>query len=204
MNDSDHIVIAGGGRVGHRVAQRFRDRGCTATVIDPDPDTAERVGGDGIEYLRGDATKPAVLRAAITDRTTVVGALTDRTDTNLVVCMAAKRLSSDLRTVARIDDESGDEYSEYLDEVYFPERASVRAAVNALTGSDIRIDYEAPAAGEVVAESLPEGSVVIAATDGNVAVQHSTKLVAGRRYLIAADQDVVNEVIRQCRGESAT
>lgn len=219
MNDSDHIVIAGGGRVGHRVAQRFRDRGCTATVIDPDPDTAERVGGDGIEYLRGDATKPAVLRDAITDRTTVVGALTDRTDTNLVVCMAAKRSSSELRTVARIDDESGDEYSEYVDEVYFPERASVRAAVNALTGSDvrtleevtgdleildIRIDYEAPAAGEVVADSLPEGSVVIAATDGNVAVQHSTKLVAGRRYLIAADQDVVNEVIRQCRGESAT
>ncbi|MDY6819086.1 MAG: NAD-binding protein [Halobacteriales archaeon] len=219
MTETTHIVIAGGGRVGHRVAQRFRDRGSTATVIDPDPDSAGRVESDEIEYLRGDATRPSVLREAITDQTTVVGALTDRTDTNLVVCLAAKRLSSDLRTVARIDDRTGDEYREYVDEVYFPERASVRAAVNALTGSDIRtleevtgdlevldirIDYEAPAAGEVVADTLPEGSVVIAETDGNVAVQHSTTLVAGRRYLIAADQDVVNEVIQQCRGESAT
>jgi trk system potassium uptake protein TrkA len=129
--------------------------------------------------------------------------------------MAAKRYATGLRTVARIEDRGGDEYAEYVDEVYFPERASVRAAVNALTGSDvrtleevtgeldvldIRIGYDAPAAGEVVSDALPEGSVVIAKTGGHVAVQHSTKLVEGRRYLVAADRDVVGEVIAQCRG----
>jgi hypothetical protein len=117
-----------------------------------------------------------VLRAAITDRTEVVGALTDREDTNLVVAMAAKEFAPEVRTVARIRDRAGDEYSEYVDEVYFPERASVRAAVNALTGSDvrtieevtgdleildIRVGYGAPAAGAVVSEVLPEGSAVI-------------------------------------------
>jgi trk system potassium uptake protein TrkA len=216
MVDTPHVVIAGSGRVGHRVAQQFADRGREVTVIDPDPSAVEAVDHDHIAVSQGDATKPSVLREAITDRTEVVGALTDKEDTNLVVCMAAKELAPEVRTVARIEDRAGDEYSEYVDEVYFPERASVRAAVNALTGSDvrtieevtgdleildIRVGYGAPAAGEVVSDVLPEGSVVIAETDGHVAVQHSTTLVEGRRYLIAADRDVVGEVIRQCTGD---
>jgi trk system potassium uptake protein TrkA len=216
MVDTPHVVIAGSGRVGHRVAERFADRGRAITVVDTDPDAVEAVESDHIEVIRGDATKPSVLRSAITDRTEVVGALTDKEDTNLVVAMAAKEFAPEVRTVARIEDRAGDEYSEYVDEVYFPERASVRAAVNALTGSDVRtieevtgdleildvrVGYGAPAAGAVVSEVLPEGSVVIAGTDGHVAVQHSTTLVEGRRYLIAADRDVVGEVIRQCTGD---
>ncbi|WP_144903948.1 potassium channel family protein [Halobellus captivus] len=217
MDDSAHVVIAGSGRVGHRVAQYFADRERPVTVVDPDPDGA--IEGDDIEVIQGDATKPSVLEAAITDRTGVVGALTDKEDTNLVICMAAKRYATGLRTVARIDDRAGDEYEEYVDEVYLPERASVRAAVNALTGSDVRtleevtgqlevldvrIDYDAPAAGSVVADALPEGSVVIAESGGHVAVQHSTKLIEGRRYLVAADRDVVGEVIEQCRGRGGS
>jgi trk system potassium uptake protein TrkA len=213
MTDTEHVVIAGSGRVGHRVAQHFADRGRSVTVVDPDP--SEAFEGDEVEIVQGDATKPSVLEAAITDATGVVGALTDKEDTNLVVCMAAKRYATGLRTVARIEDRAGDEYEEYVDEVYFPERASVRAAVNALSGSDVRtieevtgelevldvrIDYGAPAAGAVVSDALPEGSVVIAESGGHVAVQHSTKLIEGRRYLIAADRDVVGEVIAQCRG----
>ena len=219
MAETPHIVIAGSGRVGHRVAEHFADRGRDVTVVDPDPDAVGAVDDDRIDVRQADATKPSVLRAAVTDRTEVVGALTDKEDTNLVVCMAAKRFAPEIRTVARIQDREGDEYGEYVDEVYFPERASVRAAVNALTGSDvrtfeevtgelevldIRIDYDAPAADAVVSEVLPEGSVVIAETGGHVAVQHSTKLVGGRRYLIAADRDVVGEVMRLCRGETAS
>jgi len=215
MADTPHIVIAGSGRVGHRVAEHFADRGREVTVIDPDEDAVEAVDHDRIGVSQGDATKPSVLREAITDRTEVVGALTDKEDTNLVVSMAAKEFDPDIRTVARIEGRAGDAYSEYVDEVYFPERASVRAGVNALTGSDVRtleevtgdleildiqVGYDAPAAGAVVSAALPEGSVVIAETDGHVAVQHSTTLVEGRRYLIAADRDVVGEVIHQCRG----
>ena len=219
MAETPHIVIAGSGRVGHRVAEHFADRGRDVTVIDPDPDAVGAVDDDRIDVRQADATKPSVLREMVTDRTEVVGALTDKEDTNLVVCMAAKRFAPEIRTVARIQDREGDEYGEYVDEVYFPERASVRAAVNALTGSDvrtleevtgelevldIRIDYDAPAADAVVSEVLPEGSVVIAETGGHVAVQHSTQLVGGRRYLIAADRDIVGEVIRLCRGETAS
>jgi trk system potassium uptake protein TrkA len=213
MTDPEHVVVAGGGRVGHRVAEHFADRGSAVTVIDRDADAADAVDAD-VAFVTGDATRPSVLREALTDRTDVLGALTDREDTNLAVCMAAKRLDPDIRTVARIETEDGDEYTEFVDDVYFPERASIKAAVNALGGSDVRtlegvtgdlevfdvrVDYDAPAAGEVVADALPEGSVVIAQSDGHVAVQHSTTLVAGRRYLVAADRDVVDAVLRQFR-----
>ncbi|MGM0605555.1 MAG: potassium channel family protein [Halobacteriota archaeon] len=218
MSDINHVVIAGGGRVGRRVAEHFVDRVDSVTVIDRDPAV---IGGEianpSIEYLEGDATRPSVLREALSEGTDVLGALTDHQATNLAICMAAKQLDPDIRTVARIEVEDGDEYTEYVDTVYFPERASIKAAVNALSGSDIRtlegvtgdlelldirVDYDAPAAGEVVSECLPEGSVVISQADGNVAVQHSTKLVPGRRYVVAADEEMVDEVIRQFQGES--
>jgi trk system potassium uptake protein TrkA len=217
MAEIEHIVIAGGGRVGQRVAEQFVDRGTDVTVVETDPAVIESRGAEEqIDYIEGDATRPGVLREAVTERTTVLGALTDREEANLLVCMAAKQLFPEIRTVARIESEHGDEYTEYVDEVYFPERASIKAAVNALSGTDvrtlegitgdlevldIRVDYDAPAAGSVVSDALPEGSVVVAGTDGDVAVQHSTKLVAGRRYVVAVDQDVLNEVLRQFRGD---
>ncbi|MEF8779056.1 MAG: TrkA family potassium uptake protein [Haloferacaceae archaeon] len=214
MSEPRHIVIAGGGRVGRRVASRFADRGTAVTVIERNVDAVET--NDDIECIEGDATRPSLLREAITEETEVLGALTDRGDTNLAICMAAKQLYPEIRTVARIADEDGDEYTEYVDSVFFPERASIKAAVNALAGSDVRtlegvtgdlevfdvrVDYDAPAAGEVVADVLPEGSVVISQADGDVTVQHSTKLVGGRRYLVAADQEVAGEVLRKLRGD---
>ncbi len=219
MDEFEHIVIAGGGRVGHRVAQHFAGRDVEVTVIERDPETIEDADRRGpIEYLEGDATRPSMLRAAVSEGTAVLGALTDREDTNLAISMAASQLFPEIRTVARIEAADADEYTEFVDDVYFPERASIKAAVNAISGSDvqtlegvtgdlevldIRLDYDAPAAGKIVADVLPEGSVVIAAVGGHVAVQHSTKLVAGRRYLVAADQDVVHEVITAFRGEGA-
>jgi len=219
MTETDHIVIAGSGRVGYRVAQHFADRGTNVTVIERDPSVVDDAEADpDIRSVVGDATKPSVLREALSEETDVIAALTDSEAANLAICLAAKELDPDLRTVARIEHTDGDEYTEFVDTVYFPERASVRAAVNAIAGSDvrtleevtgdlevldIRLDYDAPAAGEVVADVLPEGSLVISQADGHVAVQHSTTLVAGRRYLVAADYDVVDEVIRQFRGEKS-
>lgn len=218
MDDTDHLVVAGSGRVGRRVAERFADRGHDVTVIEKDAAVIDaESAGERIRYVEGDATRPSLLRQALTDRTRTLGALTDDQAANLAVCLAAKQLRPDVETVARIGTADGDEYTEFVDRVYFPERASIKAAVNALSGSnvrtledvtgdlellDVRVDYDAPAAGAVVEEALPEGSLVIAGAGGDVTVQHSTTLVAGRRYLVAADDDVVDEVIRQFRGDA--
>lgn len=210
MAESDHIVIAGGGRVGRRVARHFSDRGRDVTIIERDPAATEGVP-DAVEVVTGDATRPAVLRSALTGRTVTIGALTDRGDTNLAICMAARHFDEDLHTVARIDSENEDEYTEYVDTVIFPERASVKVAVNALSGSDvrtleevtgrlelldIRVDYDAPVAGKRLSElDLPPGCLVVSRADGDLTARSDTKLVAGRRYIVASDPADVETVI---------
>jgi len=216
MTEPDHIVIAGGGRVGRRVARHFSTRGRDVTIIERDPDATDAVD-DGIEVVTGDATRPNVLRSALTDATTTIGALTDRGDTNLAICMAARHFDPDLYTVARIDSENEDEYTEYVDNVMFPERASVKIAVNALSGSDvrtleevtgrlelldIRVDYDAPVAGKHLSElDLPEGCLIVSRSDGDLTARSDTKLVAGRRYIVASDPADVDDVIALFQNE---
>ena len=60
------------------------------TIIERDPDQLDEEESDGITIVRGDATNPAVLSNALTDDTTVIGALTDSDSTNLAVCLAAR------------------------------------------------------------------------------------------------------------------
>lgn len=217
MSNGDHTVIAGGGRVGRRVAGFFADRGDRVTIVEKDEATIANLERDDVELVRGNATRPSMLEEALTEETRVLGALTDRGDTNLAICMVAKQLQPELRTVARIESEFGDEYSEFVDKVFFPERASVKAAVNALSGSDIRtleevtgrlelldirVDFDAPIKGKRVSEiDLPTGAVIISRANGDVTVQQSTKLVGGRRYIVAADNEVVDDVISLFRGE---
>ena len=216
MDADGHILIAGGGRVGRRVAERFTERGKSVTVIEKDPDGIVESDKD-FEVITGDATRPSVLEEAMTPETTTIGALTDREDTNLVVCMIARQLDDDIRTVARIEDECGDEYAEFVDQVHFPERASIKAAMNALSGSnirtladvtgdleilDIQVGYDAPIKGERITDiDFPAGVQVISRTNGHVAAQADEKLVGGRRYLVAADSHLVNDVIELFQGE---
>ncbi len=216
MSDDGHILIAGGGRVGRRVAKRFSDRGKSVTVVEKDPDGIAETDGE-FEVVTGDATRPSVLKEAMVPETTTVGALTDREDTNLAVCMIARQLDESIRTVARIEDECGDEYADFVDQVHFPERASIKAAMNALSGSnirtladvtgdleilDIRVAYDAPIKGVRLSEvDFPAGVQVISRTNGHVAAQPDEKLVGGRRYLVAADSHLVNDVIELFRGE---
>ncbi|MGM0371406.1 MAG: potassium channel family protein [Halobacteriota archaeon] len=215
MTETDHVLVAGGGRVGRRVATRFADRGRAVTVIERDPDEAHETDYD-FELVAGDATRPSVLEAALRPETGTIAALTDREDTNLAVCLVARQIDPDLRTVARIEDECGDEYADFVDQVYFPERASIRAAVNAISGSnvrtledvtgdleilDIQVGYDAPIKGKPISEiGFPEGAQIISQTNGHVAAQADEKIVAGRRYLVAADNPVVNDVLDLFQG----
>jgi trk system potassium uptake protein TrkA len=211
MTDSSHIAIAGGGRVGFRVAQFFKQRGHSVTIIEKNPSRSHDQHVDDVELVTGDATKPSVLSNALTDDTTVIGALTDNDSTNLAVCLAARLFQPDIRTVARITDADGDEYQELVDEVVFPERASVKTAVNALSGSDvrtledvtgamevfdIRVAPESPVAEQRLDEvNLPAGSLVISGAGGERTATSETRLEAGERYIVAADPDSSDSVI---------
>ena len=151
---------------------------------------------------------------------TVVSSVRASDSTNLAVCLAARTFQSDIRTVARITNSDTDEYEQLVDEVVFPERASVKTAVNALSGSDVRTFEEVTgkmevfdirvAADSTVAEQrladidLPEGSLVISGAGGERTATSETRLEAGERYIVAADPDAADSVISAFRGESAT
>ena len=217
MASNSHIVIAGGGRVGIRVAQFFEQRGHSVVIIEKDPGRSDEQESDEIEFVTGDATSPPVLSAALTDETTVIGALTDSDSTNLAVCLAARTFHPDIRTVARITDADAEEYDQLVDEVVFPERASVKTAVNALSGSDvrtfeevtgamevfdIRVASDSPIAGQRLDEvDLPEGSLVISGAGGARTATSETRLEAGERYIIAADPTASDTVVSAFRGE---
>jgi trk system potassium uptake protein TrkA len=187
------------------------------TIIEKDPDQLDEEESDGITIVRGDATNPAVLSSALTDDTTVIGALTDSDSTNLAVCLAARTFQPDIRTVARITNADTDEYKQLVDEVVFPERASVKTAVNALSGSDVRTFEEVTgemevfdirvAADSTVAEQrladidLPGGSLVISGAGGERTATSETRLEAGERYIVAADPDAADAVVSAFRGE---
>ncbi|GAB3329268.1 potassium channel family protein [Haloplanus salinarum] len=211
------MVIAGGGRVGFRVAEFFKQRGHRVTVIEQDPDRAHEQDSDDIEIVIDDATHPSVLSNVITEETTVIGALTDSDSTNLAVCLAAKTFQPDIRTVARITNADDEEFEQLVDEVVFPERASVKTAVNALSGSDvrtfedvtgkmevfdIRVAPESPIAGQLLDDAdLPEGSLVISGAGKERTATSETRLEAGERYIIAADPAAADSVISAFRGE---
>lgn len=211
------MVVAGGGRVGFRVAEFFAQRGHRVTVIERDPDRARNREAEDIEVVTGDATHPSVLSDVLTDDTTVIGALTNSDSTNLAICLAARSFQPDIRTVARITDADSDEYERLVDKVVFPERASVRTAINALSGSDvrtfedatgemdvfdIRVASDSPVAGELLDDvDLPRGSLVISGAGGDRTATSETQLEAGKRYVVAADPDAADDVVSAFQGE---
>lgn len=210
-------MIAGGGRVGFRVAEFFEQRGSEVTIIEKDPSHLREGESDEIEVVTGDATSPPVLSGVLTDDTTVIGALTDSDSTNLAVCLAARTFYPGIRTVARITNADADEYEQLVDKVVFPERASVKTAVNALSGSDVRTFEEVTGEMEVfdirVAPDsavaghrlndveLPEGSLVISGAGGERTATSETRLEADEQYIIAADPDASDSVISAFREE---
>lgn len=217
ISNNSQIAIAGGGRVGFRVAQFFEQRGSEVTIVERDPDRLHEGESDDITVVEGDATSPSVLSSVLTDDTTVIGALTDSDSTNLAVCLAARTFQPGIRTVARITNADADEYEQLVDEVVFPERASVKTAVNALSGSDVRTFEEVTgemevfdirvAVGSAVAGQrledvdLPEGSLVISGAGGDRTATSETRLEAGERYIIAADPDASDSVISAFQGK---
>ncbi|SEO37034.1 trk system potassium uptake protein TrkA [Halogranum amylolyticum] len=210
------VVIAGGGEVGVRTAELLADRGHSVTLVE---DHSERSAFLSDEYvatiIEGDASRPSILRQAQPERSDVVAALTDDEPTNFAICMAAQRLA-DVRTVLRTTARPDDLYTEYVDEVVFPERTGARAAVNAITGEGVRTvedvfgDVEileveiaegAPAAGRQLSEiRLPRGSLIIVDYAGNRIGGPETVLDPGNRYVVAVESDVVDEVMNLFRG----
>ncbi|MFC6975461.1 TrkA family potassium uptake protein [Halomicroarcula sp. GCM10025709] len=217
MTQDISVIIVGGGRVGFQTAELLDDRGHKITIVERDPAVCEALTDEWLAtVIKGDATNPEILAQGGLEKADVVAGLTGLTGVNLAVCMMATRLSPDTRTVARIDHGDGAGYEEFVDAIVYPERSGARVAANEIVGSDVQtladvtgtldimevlVEEGAPAAGKQLANvRFPAGTLVISDEDGDRIAQPDTELRPGRRYVVAVEPDVVDEVMNLLRG----
>jgi trk system potassium uptake protein TrkA len=217
MTSTLDVIVAGGGRVGFQAARTLADRGHDVTIVEADRTRCDDLADEYVATLIcGDASNPNILQQADVTGSDVIAGLTGLPGLNLAICMEAAELSPEIRTVARIDTASQELYDRFVDETVFPESAGARVAVNQIEGSDvrtladvtatldimeIRVEEGAPAAGkELRAVRFPRGTLVISDDDGERVAGPETTLTPGKRYVIAVEPDVVDEVLNLLRG----
>ncbi len=96
-----YVVIAGFGVPGRVLAESLKRRGIKYTVIDSNPQTAQRCGAGGEPIVTGDARLPEVLKAAGIERATLFAATVPDENIVLTTVEEARRLNPSVRIVAR-------------------------------------------------------------------------------------------------------
>lgn len=100
---SDHLVVAGAGRVGRAIAHYVARHGANVVVIDQDPPAwSEEL------TIIGDATDDAVLRRAGIERARTLIAALDTDASNLYVTLSARAINPKLHIVARTNHQTAE------------------------------------------------------------------------------------------------
>ena len=102
-----NIIVVGAGKVGYIVAERLsHDESNNVMVIEQDKLAADKVGKNLNTKLYHDTgSNPRVLREAIrTHNPDVIISTVTRDEDNLFICIMAKSLKPDIKTIARIRD----------------------------------------------------------------------------------------------------
>lgn len=217
MPEDLRVIVAGAGRVGGRLAGILDDRGHDVVIVESDERRCEKLSDRYVAtVIQGDATRPGLLEEASVEKSDVIAAMTGQTGNNLAVCMVARQMDGSIRTVARVDSPAGEEYTRFVDAVVYPEEAGASLAANEVEGGDVQslvdvtrsldiLDIEvaegAPAAGKSLQEvHFPRGTLVISDADGRRVARSDTVLTPGKRYVVAVEPDVVDEVRNLMRG----
>lgn len=217
MTRTQRYVIAGGGRVGFQTATNLADQGHDVMIIESDEERVEELSDAYLgPVIHGDATRPSILKQADLTDADAVAALTDETGTNLAISLEAQRLAPRIRTIARAETQTGEEYEEVVDATVLPQSLGGDHAADMLTGEDIRtlvyptadldiikvtVTPSAPVAGRRLDEiALPTGSLLVSTADREELAGPETVLEADQSYILAVESDVVHEVLNLMRG----
>lgn len=101
-----YMIILGSGRVGASIAQQLLARGHQVAVVDRDPDSLLRLGGDDFagDFYVGEALDTELLSRAEIDQADAFIACTDNDNTNLVIAQVALRKYGVKNVVVRVFD----------------------------------------------------------------------------------------------------
>jgi Trk K+ transport system NAD-binding subunit len=102
----DHVIVAGIGRLGFRVLQQLLEFGEDVVGVDVDPkgEFVEKVMGERVTVVLGNATHPHVLQQAGVGRASALITCTENDLTNLEIALTAQELQHDIRVVLRMFD----------------------------------------------------------------------------------------------------
>jgi trk system potassium uptake protein TrkA len=218
------FVIIGAGRVGLRTARVLEEEGHDVTIVERDPDRAERARNDGFETFEGDGSREEILEEADIETADALGALTSDLNTNFAACMIGKHRGC--RTVLRIDEDYREEiyqqYADEVDEIVYPERLGAIGAKNAMLGGTIRaiadiaqnlqvveftVTDESPIKGYTISElALPADTTMMAFGKEGTSLSIPTpdeSLEPGDRLVVLADFTKLSDVRQLVVGETA-
>jgi len=119
----DHVVVAGGGRVGRTVADALASRDLPFVLIEQDDRRVQQARRDGLAVIYGDASRAVVLEAANVSRAcALLVTVPTYTDVRAIV-RAAQHIRADLPIVARAEgpDAIRDLYALGIEDVTSPE-----------------------------------------------------------------------------------
>jgi trk/ktr system potassium uptake protein len=100
------VIVVGGGKVGHRLAQSLVEGGHTVRLVESNPVEAERlrpVFSSGA-VTTGSGSDPAILEGCGARHADVVAAVTGDDETNLVVTSLARLEFNVARVIGRVND----------------------------------------------------------------------------------------------------
>lgn len=100
---ANHVVIAGGGRVGQYVAQVLKQLGCPFAIIELDSRRVDQAKDSGFPVIYGDAGQAVVLEAAVIDKACLLLITTPAVVVAQSIVFHARRLNPSLEIVARVE-----------------------------------------------------------------------------------------------------
>lgn len=96
-----HYIIAGYGRIGHRIAEVLQDANISIVVIDNRESSIERIKDDKLLYVDGDAQDEEVLKEAGIERAKGLVCTLSRDQDNVFTTLIARELNPDLFILVR-------------------------------------------------------------------------------------------------------
>ncbi|ACN14500.1 proton/hydrogen exchanger family protein [Desulforapulum autotrophicum HRM2] len=99
----DHLVIAGGGRVGQYIADVLQKIGVCFVIIEFDCRRVEQLKSFGFPLIYGDASQPVILEAANIERSKLLLVTTPAAVVARAITLLVKKIQPDLHVVTRAD-----------------------------------------------------------------------------------------------------